>query len=82
LPGASLHEELRMLVGSGFTPLEALQSATRTAAEFRGAGRTEGTIALGRRADLVLLSADPLQNIDNIARVERVWIAGREAFSR
>jgi hypothetical protein len=82
LPGASLHEELRLLVIAGFTPLQALQAATRDAAEFRGAARTEGTIALGRRADLVLLSADPLQNIANIARVEKVWIAGREAFAR
>ena len=82
LPGASLHEELRLLVAAGFTPLQALQAATRDAAAFRGAGRTEGTIALGRRADLVLLSADPLHDITNIARVEKVWIAGREAFGR
>ncbi len=82
LPGASLHEELRLLIESGFTPLEALQAATRSAAEFRGAARTEGTIAVGKRADLVLLSANPLEHIDNVARVEQVWIDGKEAFRR
>jgi imidazolonepropionase-like amidohydrolase len=82
LPGASLHEELRLLVQAGLTPLQALRAATSDAAAFRGAARTEGTIALGRRADLVLLAANPLQDITNLARVERVWIAGKEAFKR
>ncbi|MEO5896179.1 MAG: amidohydrolase family protein [Vicinamibacterales bacterium] len=82
LPGASLHEELRLLVEAGLTPLQALQAATRDAAAFRGASRMEGTIALGRRADLVLLTANPLRAITNIAQVEKVWIAGNQAFSR
>lgn len=82
LPGASLHEELRLLVSAGLTPLQALQTATSNAAAFRGVSKTEGTIAPGRRADLVLLAANPLLDITNIARVEAVWIGGKKAFSR
>ena len=81
LPGSSLHDELALLVGAGLTPLEALQSATRDAAVFRGALDREGTIARGKRADLLLLDADPLADITNIARVHAVIRTGR-SYSR
>jgi imidazolonepropionase-like amidohydrolase len=77
LPGVSLHQELDLLVRAGLTPLEAIQSATRAAAEYRGTSATEGTIASGKRADLVLLDADPLADIANLSRVHAVMIGGR-----
>ena len=77
LPGVSLHQELALLVEAGFTALQALQTATRNAAEFRGAGSAEGAIAKGRRADLTLLDANPLENIGNAARIHAVVTGGR-----
>ena len=77
LPGSSLHSELALLVGAGLTPLEALQSATRDAAEFRGTLAREGTIERGKRADLVLLDADPLRDIRNVSRIATVLQGGR-----
>lgn len=77
LPGISLHQELALLVRAGLTPLAALQSATLRAAEYRGTAAIEGSIMPGRRADLVLLDADPLRDIANLSRVRAVIIGGR-----
>jgi hypothetical protein len=77
LPGISLHQELELLAGAGLTPLEAIQSATRNAAEWRKAGAREGTLAEGKRADLVLLDADPLADIRNTRRIGAVVQDGR-----
>jgi imidazolonepropionase-like amidohydrolase len=74
--GASLHEELKMLVEAGLTPLEALQAATRNPADFLGR-KDLGVIAAGNRADLVLLDADPLQNIANTQKISGVVLAGK-----
>jgi hypothetical protein len=86
LPGHSLHQELALLVEAGFTPLEALQTATKNAAEYRGTSKTEGTIARGKRADLVLLDADPTVDIHNTRRVHAVVLGGtvygRDALDR
>lgn len=75
---AQLAEELRLLVDSvGLTPEKALLAATRDAAIAIGpAAGDAGTIAPGKRADLVLLSADPLADIRNVRRVEWVMLAG------
>jgi imidazolonepropionase-like amidohydrolase len=73
--GASLHQELRMLVSAGLTPLEALQAATQNPADFLG--RTDlGAIGQGKRADLVLLEADPLLEIANTEKISAVVLAG------
>jgi imidazolonepropionase-like amidohydrolase len=77
LPGYSLHRELELLVSAGLSPLQALQAATRTAAEFRGTLKTEGTIEAGKRADVVLLDADPLRDIANARRVHTVVVGGK-----
>lgn len=74
--GTSLHEELKMLVDAGLTSLEALQTATRNPAEFL-ARKKEGVVAMGNAADLVLLDADPLENIANTRRISGVMAAGR-----
>lgn len=74
--GFSLHDELALLVEAGFTPMEALQAATRNAAQFLGL-KDSGTIAVGNRADLLLLAADPLADIHNIGKIEAVIHDGR-----
>jgi hypothetical protein len=77
LPGYALHSELEMLVRAGLPPLEALRAATIRPAEFFGLEDEMGTIEPGRRADLVLLDADPLADISNTRRIEAVVSRGR-----
>ncbi|HMB43622.1 MAG TPA: amidohydrolase family protein [Luteimonas sp.] len=76
-PGFSLHEELALLVQCGLTPLEALRSATLAPARYLGITTQAGSIAVGKRADLVLLDADPLKDIRNTRRINAVVIGGR-----
>lgn len=76
MPGFSLHDELVLLVESGLTPLAALQAATLRPAEFLGRSEELGGIAPGKRADLVLLSADPLADIHNTTQIQAVWLRG------
>lgn len=66
-----VHDELRALVRAGMTPWEALQAATRNAAEFTGHLTDEGTVEVGKKANLVLLEADPLTDIANTPRGDR-----------
>ena len=75
-PGFSLHEELELLVQAGLTPMEALQAATLNAGKYLGLQDT-GTIEKGKRADLVLLDANPLADIRNIRKIQSVVLAGR-----
>jgi imidazolonepropionase-like amidohydrolase len=75
-PGSSLHYELRELVAAGLTPQEALQAATENPAEFFGRKDT-GLIAAGRRADMVLLDADPSQDIANTQKISGIVLAGQ-----
>ena len=79
-PGFSLHEELELLVQAGLTPMEALQAATRNAGKYLGLTDT-GTIEPEKRADLVLLDADPLLDIKNTRKIQGVVLAGHY-FSR
>lgn len=75
--GFSLHDELALLVKGGLTPLAALQSATLNPARFLGREAELGTIAAGKLADLVLLDANPLENIANTTRIAAVVQNGR-----
>ena len=77
IPGYSLHAELEQLVASGLSPLEALRAATVRPAEFFGIDNDIGTIDAGKRADLVLLDADPLSNISNTLRISGVVSKGK-----
>ncbi|MHB8501617.1 MAG: amidohydrolase family protein [Candidatus Acidiferrales bacterium] len=76
-PGASLHEELALLVQAGLTPIQALEAATKLPAEFLGKLKTQGTIEEGKFADLLLLDADPLADIHNTALIRAVILRGK-----
>jgi hypothetical protein len=76
VPGHSLHRELELYVEAGFTPMEALQAATLVPAKVMGLEHETGTIEPGKRADLVILGANPLENISNVRRTERVIQGG------
>src|SRR5580658_7176843 len=79
-PGFSLHQELELIAKAGLTNMQTLQTATRNAGEFLGLADT-GTIETGKRADLVVLDANPLDNISNTQKIRAVLLAGRY-FSR
>jgi imidazolonepropionase-like amidohydrolase len=76
IPGYSLHRELELYVEAGFTPMEALQAATSVPAKVMGLDKIVGTIERGKRADLVLLDADPLADIHNTRRIAKTISAG------
>jgi hypothetical protein len=76
-PGFALHEDLFYFVQAGLTPLEALQAATAKPAEFLGRLAEQGTIAPGKRADLVLLDANPLDDIRNTQKIDAVIVNGK-----
>jgi len=76
IPGISLHLELQRFVAAGFTPLEALQTATLNPADFYNRRSDYGTVQVGRIADLVLLQANPLENIANTRKIAGVVTDG------
>ena len=74
-PGYGEHWEMELLVQAGLTPMQALSSATRDAAEFLGA-KDLGTLEVSKWADLVVLNASPLTDIKNTRSIQSVYIAG------
>ena len=76
VPGVDLHNELALLVEAGFSPMEALQAATLNPAKFLGKTDTFGTIQLGRVADLILLNANPLEDISHTRKINAVVLGG------
>jgi imidazolonepropionase-like amidohydrolase len=77
LPGFGLHDELALYVQAGLTPLAALQTATYNAARFLGKEKEMGTVEKGKIADLVLLDANPLEDIKNTTRIAAVVYDGK-----
>jgi imidazolonepropionase-like amidohydrolase len=77
IAGFSLHDELRLMVASGMSPMQVLMSATRNPAEYLGELDRRGTIEKGKAADLVLLDADPLKDIRNTQRINAVIQNGK-----
>jgi hypothetical protein len=77
MPGLSLHVELAMYAAEGMTPLEALQTATLNPAKWLHATDSLGTVAPGKLADLILLDADPLLDINNTTAIRAVVANGR-----
>jgi imidazolonepropionase-like amidohydrolase len=77
VPGFCLHDELEWFTKAGFSPLEALQTATINPARFLGRENSQGNVQVGKRADLVLLDADPLLDIRNVTRIADVVVRGK-----
>jgi imidazolonepropionase-like amidohydrolase len=77
MPGFSLHDELANFVESGFTPMESLQTATSNPARFLGMESSFGSVEPGKIADLVLLNANPLEDIRNTRKISVVVANGR-----
>lgn len=77
--GASALREITILTQNGYSAAEALVAATRTSAAIMGQDADHGTIEPGKRADLVLVDGQPDRRIEDLWRVARVWVAGREA---
>ena len=77
LPGLAIHREIELLVEAGLTPFEALMAATRNPSECAGRGDDFGMITPGRFADIVILDANPLQDISAIERIHMVFKEGQ-----
>lgn len=81
VPGFGIHHDLRTLVASGLRPYDALKAGTQNAGEFirRHVPNAEafGTITVGKRADMILLTANPLSSIENVAKRSGVMVRGR-----
>ena len=75
-PGLALHQELAALVGAGLTPWQALAAATSVPATWLGVSEDRGTVEVGKRANLVLLDADPLADIGNTRAIDAVIVNG------
>jgi imidazolonepropionase-like amidohydrolase len=82
LPGIAYHDELELLVRAGLSPLEALRAATSRGAELLGIDDETGTVAPGKRADLVVLDADPAADIGNARSIRAVLAAGEQIVGR
>ena len=77
VPGHTLHRELELYVKAGLTPMEAIQAATLVPARVMKVEKEVGTIEPGKRADLLILTANPLDNISNIRKAKFVVTQGR-----
>lgn len=76
IPGFSMKEELEQLYEAGLTPYQVLQTATSNAARFLGTSEQTGSIAPGKIADMVLIEANPLVDVDNVFRQDGVMLRG------
>lgn len=77
IPGFSLHQELQSFVEAGLTPYEAIRAGTADAAIFLRQEEEFGIVAAGRRADLLLLEANPLQKVTNVSKRAGVMVSGQ-----
>jgi imidazolonepropionase-like amidohydrolase len=76
-PGYLEHRELQLMVEAGLTPMKAIVAATGTNAEILGGAKEFGTLQSGRRADFLVLDANPLDDIHNTERLSAVWQSGK-----
>ena len=77
IPGFAEHHELALMVEAGLTPMQALTAATATNAQLLGIAAHTGTLAVGHQADLILLGANPLDDIHNTEKIVATWHNGR-----
>jgi hypothetical protein len=75
--GSAVHDELIEMVKAGLTPMQALQTATKNAADYLGKLDSLGTVEKGKSADLVLLDANPLEAISNTQKISAVVVNGQ-----
>ena len=75
--GSAVHDELTEMVKAGLTPMQALQTATKNAADYLGKLDSLGTVEKGKSADLVLLDANPLEAISNTQKISAVVVNGQ-----
>lgn len=78
IQGFAEHRELQLMVESGLTPLQAIQCATKNSAELLGISKTTGTLATGKRANFIVLDADPSTDISNTEKISAVYIDGHQ----
>ena len=76
VPGASVHDELRLLDEAGLTALEAIQTSTSNPAAFFGESDIAGTVSVGKRADLILVKKNPTKKIANLAKLAGTMVRG------
>jgi imidazolonepropionase-like amidohydrolase len=76
-PGYFEHRELQLMVEAGLTPMQAIVAATGTNADILGGAKQFGTLQSGRRADFLVLDANPLEDIHNTERLAAVWQSGK-----
>jgi len=76
-PGYFEHRELQLMVEAGLTPMQAIVAATGTNADILGGAKQFGTLQAGRRADFMVLDANPLDDIHNTEKLSAVWQAGK-----
>jgi imidazolonepropionase-like amidohydrolase len=76
IPGYSDQRQIELLVGGGFTPLEAIRICTLNGATYLGRANRIGSIAVGKQADLVVISGNPAENVSDIRKVEMVFKQG------
>ena len=77
VPGFSIHREMQSMAAAGLTPQQILLSGTRSAARYFGAEQEFGSVAVGQRADLILLNGNPLSDLANVGRRGGVMVNGR-----
>ena len=77
VPGFSLQLELRNFVDAGLSPFQAIRAGTSGAAEFMNAAAEWGTVAAGRRADLILVKDNPLKDVSTVSRPVGVMVRGK-----
>jgi hypothetical protein len=77
VPGLNLHHEFLIFREAGVTPMQIIQGATKWSAEMIDRGRDLGTIEAGKIADIIIVNADPLQNIENLRQIHAVVFDGR-----
>ena len=75
-PGLAVSIEMNLYVTAGLTPLDAIRAATQTAASSLGLGQDRGTLEPGKRADFLVLTADPLWDVPNVRWIDGTWKAG------
>ncbi|HJW14130.1 MAG TPA: amidohydrolase family protein, partial [Thermoanaerobaculia bacterium] len=79
-PGLGVSIEMDLYVRSGISPLEAIRAAAQSAARSLGIDSDRGTLESGKRADLLLLDADPLRDVKNVRSIFAIYKAGHRVF--